>query len=294
VRHGNSQYGWLIALNRIPWKLRSDRPAQAVPATCSDDEFGTGDASLIGSAAAALGAHARNVDLLRQKEHMLIGTIRTLVNALDAKDSYTCGHSERVALYAKSIAQQLGLSGQAAERIYVAGLLHDIGKIGVPDQVLLKPDRLSEHEFSVVQQHPVIGHNILKHIPQLERVLPGVLHHHESFDGHGYPHRLRGEAIPLDGRILAVADAYDAMTSARPYRAGMPAERAEEILRKGSGIQWDATVVDAFFEAKPRIEQCIATPEKFDQNNLETSDSPGRTWHDVEIEAGLQEAGEHR
>src|SRR5262249_49436587 len=118
------------------------------------------------------------------------------------------------------------------------------------------------------------------------------LHHHESFDGRGYPHRLAGDAIPLDGRILAVADAYDAMTSARPYRSGMPAERAEAILRNGSGSQWDAPVGEAFLQAKPEIQQAETSPVNFDRTNLETSEALGRTWHDVELEAGLEEVGD--
>lgn len=290
IRHGTSVYGHLVALNRIPWRQRSSDPAESVPATASDDEFGTGDATLIASAAGALGAHARNVELLRQKELMLIGTIRTLVNALDAKDSYTSGHSERVASIAKEIAEQLGLSSQACEQVYVAGLLHDIGKIGVPDHVLQKPDHLTDQEYAIIQQHPVVGYNILNHVPSFEQVLPGVLHHHETFDGRGYPHRLKGEAIPLDARILAVADAYDAMTSARPYRAGMPVEKAEAILSRGAGAQWDAAVVNAFFTARARFQQCFDSLSQLHQSNSETAGPPGRTWHDVETEAARRTA----
>jgi HD-GYP domain-containing protein (c-di-GMP phosphodiesterase class II) len=130
----------------------------------------------------------------------------------------------------------------------MAGLLHDIGKIGVPDYVLGKPDRLTDEEFAQIKRHPEIGCAILKHLKQLHFVLPGVLHHHESFDGRGYPHGLAGDSIPLLGRIIAVADAYDAMTSDRPYRSGMPTEKAEAILRSGAGKQWDPRMIEAFFQ----------------------------------------------
>ncbi len=119
----------------------------------------------------------------------------------------------------------------------------------MPDEVLLKPGKLTDEEFEKIKQHPAIGHSILKHLKQLSYVLPGVLHHHESVDGRGYPHGLTGEAIPFSARILAVADAYDAMTSSRPYRSVMPREKAESILQENAGTQWDARVVEAFFGA---------------------------------------------
>ena len=133
--------------------------------------------------------------------------------------------------------------------MYIAGLLHDIGKVGIPDAVLSKPGKLTDEEFRIIQTHPATGVEILKHLEPLGYVLTAVLHHHESVNGGGYPHGLAGDAIPLFSRIIAVADAYDAMTSDRPYRGRMPAEQAEGILRAGAGKQWDTTVVDAFFAA---------------------------------------------
>src|ERR1051326_993625 len=141
------------------------------------------------------------------------------------------------------------MSDAECEQIYMTGLLHDIGKIGVRDAVLLKPGKLTDEEFAEIKKHPQIGHSIVKNLAPLRCALPGILHHHESYDGSGYPHKLAAEDIPLYGRILAVADAYDAMTSSRPYRPGMPPERAEDILRNGAARQWDPGMVAAFLRA---------------------------------------------
>jgi HD-GYP domain-containing protein (c-di-GMP phosphodiesterase class II) len=169
-----------------------------------------------------------------------------MVSALDARDKYTRGHSERVACLGREIALELRLSEKETEDIYISGLLHDIGKIGVPDHVLLKPGRLTDEEFQIIKQHPTIGYEILKQIPAMSAVLPGVLHHHEAVDGSGYPFGLVGNAIPLMARILAVADSFDAMTTTRAYRPKMPLEKALGILRSEAGVQWDAQVVEAF------------------------------------------------
>ncbi|MBP86544.1 MAG: hypothetical protein CMJ64_07505 [Planctomycetaceae bacterium] len=147
----------------------------------------------------------------------------------------------------------MGLGEDYCERLYLTGLLHDVGKIGVRDAVLSKPGALTDEEFEEIKEHPDKGWAILQDLNPLSYVLPSVLHHHENYDGRGYPDNLAGEDIPLDGRILAVADAYDAMTSDRPYRSGMPHEKAEAILRNGAGSQWDAEGIDAFFRAMPDI-----------------------------------------
>ncbi|MGE0608652.1 MAG: HD-GYP domain-containing protein [Pirellulales bacterium] len=242
------QLGWLLALNKVEPESDSDEPAVA-SLDLNETQFGTNEASLFNAAAVMLATHARNVSLFREKERLFVGVIRALINAIDAKDSYTCGHSDRVALVAKRIAEQMGVPPAECERYYLAGLLHDIGKIGVPDRVLQKPGSLTAEEFSHIKQHPQIGHSILSQVEQLADLLPGVLHHHESVDGRGYPSRLRGDEIPLLGRILAVADSYDAMTSSRPYRVAMPVAKAEAILLEGAGTQWDSQVVAAFFAA---------------------------------------------
>lgn len=288
ILHRSLCYGWLVALNRIPWRLRAGNTTHSVPAGFCDDEFGTAESSMLNSAAATLASCARNSELLREKELLLIGVVRSLINSIDAKDAYTCGHSDRVAMMARCIGERMRLPAHDCERLYMSGLLHDIGKIGVPDSVLLKPGKLTEEEFALIRQHPTIGHGILKHLPQLSYVLPGVLHHHESYDGRGYPHGLRGEEIPLFGRILAVADAYDAMTSARPYRSAMPTERAEGILTAGAGIQWDRTVVKAFLEAIPEIRRACERSVNHIESLLRPNTERPSTWHDLESDSIVQ------
>ena len=254
VARQDVQYGWLLALNRgqhdtNPFMLEN-RP-MPLP---GDDEFGTEEAALLHTAARALAGHARNAQLFREKELLLIGVVRAMINAIDAKDAYTWGHSDRVALSARRLGEQLQLDSLECERLYTAGLLHDIGKIGVPDRILQKAGPLTDDEFNEIKKHPQIGHAILQHLQQLSYVLPGVLHHHESIDGRGYPHALRGDDIPLFGRILAVADTYDAMTSCRPYRTAMPPDVARSRLREGAGRQWDARIVAAFLDCSADIQ----------------------------------------
>jgi HD-GYP domain-containing protein (c-di-GMP phosphodiesterase class II) len=271
VVHRGACFGWLLALNRIPWSERSTQPIDSVPIAFSDNEFGTGEVGLMSSAASVLAAHYRNTELFREKEVLLIGVVRALINAIDAKDSYTCGHSDRVAVFAKCIGEQMGLSIRDCEQLYMSGLLHDLGKIGIPDQVLCKPGKLTDEEFAIIRQHPTIGHSILNHLPQLQHILPGVLHHHESVNGRGYPHGLAEEEIPLFGRILAVADSFDAMTSARPYRSAMSTEKATAILREGAGTQWDRQIVEAFLEALPAIEEAGEQSDAHLEQVLRTS-----------------------
>jgi putative nucleotidyltransferase with HDIG domain len=186
--------------------------------------------------------------LLKQKEELFTDVVRALVNAVEARDPYTCGHSERVARFGRCLAESIGESPIDCERIYLTGLLHDVGKIAIPDGVLQKPGHLDEDERAIIETHTEAGWRILHELEALRDVLSGVLYHHETYDGNGYPDGLAGEDIPLDGRILAVCDAFDAMTSDRPYRDGMPVEKALEILRNGSGKYWDPNLIDAFLD----------------------------------------------
>ncbi|MBS2968645.1 HD domain-containing protein [Metabacillus sp. KIGAM252] len=176
---------------------------------------------------------------------------RTLAMTLDAKDLYTAGHSIRVAEYAFIIGEQSGMNKEELDLLKKTALLHDIGKIGIKDSILLKDGRLTEDEFEEIKLHPVIGANILANVEPasaMAPLIPGVKYHHERYDGKGYPEGLKGESIPKFGRILAVADAYDAMTSDRPYRKGMPVSKALSILREGKGTQWDPKYADLFLE----------------------------------------------
>ena len=250
VRIGTQQrnFGWLVALER-------QNPVKGQPdSRCSESEFGTHEATLMETAAVLLATHASNCQLFLEQENTLVGVVTAMVNAIDARDPYTHGHSQRVALVGQRIGQELGLDEETCEEIYLSGLLHDIGKIGVADHVLLKNGPLNMKERRQIEQHTVIGHSILCPVKKLAHVLPGVLHHHERFDGTGYPGRLHADDIPLPGRILAVADAYDAMTTSRPYRSAMSVDKAEAILIRGAGSQWDDRVLQAFFAARADIE----------------------------------------
>jgi diguanylate cyclase (GGDEF)-like protein/PAS domain S-box-containing protein len=173
-----------------------------------------------------------------------------LVTAVDNKDRYTRRHSEDVLTHSVQIAQQLGLDEQTQQIVEVAALLHDVGKIAVPDAILRKPGKLTEDEFAAVQQHPMMGAIIVGAIPGFEQTLDAVRHHHERWDGGGYPFGLFGEETPLIARLLAVADAFSAMTTDRPYRKGMPSEKAQAILQDGAGSQWDPACVAAFLSAR--------------------------------------------
>lgn len=186
-----------------------------------------------------------------ENERLLESFFTVFAATLDARDPYTAGHSERVAEYSVWIAERAAFSEEEVDLLRKSALLHDIGKIGVRDHVLLKAGRLTDEEFEQIKQHPVIGYDILMQVqlPEpLQPVLPGVRSHHERFDGKGYPDRLAGHDIPVFGRLMAVADAYDAMTSDRPYRKGMPEEKALSIIREGRGTQWDPYFADLFLE----------------------------------------------
>jgi putative nucleotidyltransferase with HDIG domain len=220
-------------------------------------EFGSSEASLLASIGALLGIHCGNLALYREQADMLAGVVRALTSAIDAKDPYTCGHSDRVARLSVALAQELGCDQKQLETIYLSGLLHDVGKIGVDDQVLRKPGRLSDSEFEHIKIHTEIGFRILRDLKQLGDVLPVVRHHHEAWNGTGYPSALAGEDIPLLARVVAVADAFDAMSSDRPYRKGMPDEKLDEILRSGAGRQWDTRVIDAYFRIREKIGRIV-------------------------------------
>ncbi len=177
-----------------------------------------------------------------------IATIQALAAAVDAKDSYTEGHSRRVAGYGAQLAKAIGLSAKEIDEVFMSGTLHDVGKIGIPDAILQFPGKLSSEEREIMESHPVLGFAIVSKAPQLHHLLPGIRHHHERWDGSGYPDQLSGARIPLMARILAVADAFDAMTSDRPYRRGLNMQIALAEIRKGAGAQFDPDLAEAFVE----------------------------------------------
>jgi diguanylate cyclase (GGDEF)-like protein len=197
--------------------------------------------------------HHRNDRVHDKLKETLFGVVRCLSAAIDAKDPYTCGHSERVARIAVRIGQEMGLSGGEASDLYLAGLLHDLGKIGIRDAVLCKEGPLTPEEYLHIQEHPVTGERIIANVTSLAYLRPGIRGHHERYDGKGYPDGLVGESIPRMARILAVADACDAMMSARRYRPALSEARIEQIFREGAGTQWDPHVVKHFLECRHEL-----------------------------------------
>lgn len=190
-----------------------------------------------------------NARLYENIQKVYLSTIEVLATAIDAKDPYTRGHSRRVTLYSVAIAEQLGLPAKEIESIKYAGLLHDVGKIGISDSIIRKPGRLTDEEYGIIKTHPAIGAKILRPVEFLADKVPGVLHHHEYYDGRGYPDHLTGENIPLAGRIICVADCFDAMTTNRPYRKGLSVNTVVAELKKLSGKQFDPICVEAFLQA---------------------------------------------
>lgn len=263
--------GWLIALNKgtsergsetgtgkekeasLPARDSSSASSPPHSPTSPRAPFRRSDAALLSPFAALFGLHLRGSESYQDIKNLLVGLTRSLISALDAKDAYTYGHSERVARIAVELGRELDLEEDEIGDIYLAGLLHDIGKIGVNDAILGKRDPLTPEEFEHIKRHVTIGYSILVDLRQIRKLLPGVLYHHEHYDGSGYPDGLVGEKIPLLARILAVADAYDAMSTTRPYRHAMPYEKVEQILAEGAGRQWDKRVVDACLRCRHRI-----------------------------------------
>jgi HD-GYP domain-containing protein (c-di-GMP phosphodiesterase class II) len=176
---------------------------------------------------------------------LLTSVLQALMLSLDAKDSYTRGHSDRVSHLARMIAMELELTPEEIDLVATAGLVHDLGKIGVPENVLRKPTRLTNEEFCLIKLHPDIGRKIVQEIPLMFRAVPSVLHHHERWDGMGYPRGLKGEAIPLFARILSVADAFDAMSSPRCYKDPISIDFVLAEIERCKGTQFDPEVVEA-------------------------------------------------
>ncbi|MEO0514516.1 MAG: HD-GYP domain-containing protein [Planctomycetota bacterium] len=206
------------------------------------------DAKLCASLCNTLAIFLENLMFLEDAQSMFIGTLHALTSAIDAKDSYTFGHSERVALLSEMLARAAGIDEAIVERIYIAGLVHDVGKIGVPESVLCKPGRLTDDEFGLIKMHPGIGANMLRDIRQMEDLIPGVLYHHERWDGKGYPEKRMGLDIPLFGRVIGLADAFDAMSSDRTYRSALDIHQVLQEIKDCKGSQFDPELADIFLE----------------------------------------------
>jgi HD-GYP domain-containing protein (c-di-GMP phosphodiesterase class II) len=229
VQSANQEYGWLLL---VSFNMR--------------EIFRRGEYRLLRTVAEQVALLRANSALYSNLESFVINLVKSLVMAIEAKDAYTKGHSERVSAYCLRMAADLGLDEKLLTDLQWASVLHDLGKIGTPEVILNKPDRLSANEYDCIKGHPAKGAEILLPIAQLEDALPAIRHHHEQYDGRGYPDALRGDSIPLLARIIAVADTYDAITSRRAYREAGSHEKAMRIIREGAGSQFDPKVVDAF------------------------------------------------
>jgi len=236
TQSGNYVMGLMIAINRI-----------------GKQDFDSTDVKLFNSVASGCAVFIENGRLFKDLKELFIGSLKALTSSIDAKDKYTRGHSERVAFISRWIAERLSEQEQLNEEqihiVYLAGLLHDIGKIGIEEAVLRKNGKLTEKEFSRIKQHPSIGAGILHEIKQMRDIVPGVLCHHERVDGKGYPGGLVGEQIPLTGKIVGLADSFDAMTSKRTYRDAMTVEQALAEIEKELGAQFDRKVGRAFLDS---------------------------------------------
>ncbi|MGD9248789.1 MAG: HD domain-containing protein, partial [Desulfobacteraceae bacterium] len=229
VRHQQQLFGWLglvaFDLNEI---------------------FRQGELRMLKAMAEQLAIVIANTDLYNDLELFTVNMVSSLVSAIEAKDAYTRGHSERVYRYSMKMARAHGLKGDAMEALKWAAILHDVGKIGVPEEILLKPGKLTDDEYARIKEHPQKGYKILKPVAQLSPSMGGILHHHERYDGNGYPHGLSGEAIPLAARMIAVADTFDAITSQRPYRDAKSTQEALAIIESAAGTQFDPNMVALF------------------------------------------------
>jgi HD-GYP domain-containing protein (c-di-GMP phosphodiesterase class II) len=217
--------------------------------------FHSSDIRLLQSLSEQITLAAANTDLYADLQEFLMSTVKSLVGAIEAKDSYTSGHSERVNVMSMLLGRKLGLGRTEMETLRWASILHDVGKIGMPESILQKPGRLTPEEFEIIKQHPERGYKLLSPIRQLAEAAVCVRAHHEMMDGRGYPQGLRGVAIPRLSRIVAVADTYDALTSTRSYRSARTLEFATAEIRRVRGTQLDPEVVDCFLELVPFLRE---------------------------------------
>lgn len=229
---------WAMAFVRVGMSYKKDN---VIPLRKSDSQFVNKELSAA-------------EQLRRQQKEFCEQAVRSILHALDCKDHYTYGHSMRVAYYSLTLGKELGLNNDELYNLELAALFHDIGKIAVPDAVLNKPARLTEDEFVVMKSHPSKSAEILEGFAPFEDIAKWAKHHHERYDGRGYPDGMKGEEIPLYSRIILIADTFDAMTSTRPYRKGLPYEVAFAELIEFSGSQFDPNLVEHFVTAMRREE----------------------------------------
>jgi HD-GYP domain-containing protein (c-di-GMP phosphodiesterase class II) len=231
MKHDGKFYGWM---GLVSFNLK--------------EIFRRSELRLLNSMAEQIAVVITNSDLYRDLERFVINMVKSLVFAIEAKDDYTRGHSERVCRYSLLMAERLGLDEEQKKVLQWSSILHDSGKIGIPESILNKPEGLEDEEYQIIKNHPMKGHTILEPLEQLANSLPGMLHHHERYDGTGYPRGLRGKEIPLEARIIAVADTFDAITSDRAYRPAKSPEEALAVMEEVAGSQLDPDLVKVFKE----------------------------------------------
>lgn len=212
----------------------------------ANDDFGSEEIQFIKAMAERCSVFLENARLYNDLEELFMGMLHAMVSSIDAKDPYTCGHSQRVAWLSRYIAGLAGTPEADCQRIYLAGLLHDIGKIGISEMVLCKKGELDPKEYEEMKRHPAIGANIVRNVKQAADLLPGILYHHERLDGKGYPDGLSGADVPFLGRVIGLADGFDAMTTSRTYRRALPLELAAAELRRCAGTQFDPGICELF------------------------------------------------
>jgi len=219
-----------------------------VDSTDQSNLYTKDDLALLSAMASKAGTTLDNARLYDDLRSLFYNTVETLIRAIQARDRYTSGHSARVSRYALAVAEKFGLTSKEKHELYLAAMLHDIGKIGIPDELLNCEGKLSDEQLNKIRDHVTVGASMLKALGEMHPIVPLILHHHEAWDGSGYPDGLKGEEIPLMSRILAVADSYDAMTSDRPYRRAMPKTAATDEIRRFSGRSFDPVVAEVFLE----------------------------------------------
>jgi HD-GYP domain-containing protein (c-di-GMP phosphodiesterase class II) len=243
---------WVL---NIPVTVKEDYYGSLIVSSDLEDGFSSDDIDVLEKLTDQIGVALQSVLQLEEKESLLLGALKALSAAIDAKSRWTAGHSERVQHLATALGMAAGLDENQLDCLSIASLLHDIGKLGIKEEILDKPGRLSEEEYAVIKTHPETGAQIFAHIPQYPEVTEGILRHHERWDGKGYPGRLMGKDIPLIGQIICIADVYDAVSADRPYRKGMAPEEITVFFQEERGRMFSPRLCDLF------LSEVLTVPE---------------------------------
>ena len=255
----------LVNLSALPVAAKGKESGVLLLANKRSGDFNEQDTKLLLSIGQHAGIALENVRLHHELNEAYASTIAVLADAIEAKDAYTRGHCESVMRLAVEVGRRLELKGEKLDEVRYSALLHDVGKIGVPDGILLKPGKLMDEEFLIIQKHPAIGRDLVSRVPTLNRLTDAILHHHEKWDGSGYPEGLAGEGIPLAARIVGAVDAFDAMTTPRPYRNAVSHQEAVAEMKRCSGTQFDPTIVELIDQI---LHQGMEVhPEKHDEHS---------------------------